>query len=177
MPLYFAYGSNMDLAAMASRCPASRPIGRARLPRHRPVVMREGYASIARDPRRDVHGLLWELALADVPALDRYEDVAGGLYVKRQISVLTKAGPRRALCYLGSNAGPGTPRPGYLEGVLEAGRAAGLPPAYLAELAALGRPVRPDRPSAAAAPPVRHLRPSPLEPRADYASPAWRWEP
>jgi hypothetical protein len=35
VPLYFAYGSNMDRAAMARRCPASRVIGLGRLNRHR----------------------------------------------------------------------------------------------------------------------------------------------
>ncbi|HEY6732614.1 MAG TPA: gamma-glutamylcyclotransferase, partial [Roseiarcus sp.] len=27
MPLYFAYGSNMDVAAMARRCPRSKALG------------------------------------------------------------------------------------------------------------------------------------------------------
>ena len=45
MPLCFAYGSNMDRAAMAVRCPASTPLGTARLARHRFIVTREGYAS------------------------------------------------------------------------------------------------------------------------------------
>ena len=27
MPLYFAYGANMDVAAMAQRCPNSKPLG------------------------------------------------------------------------------------------------------------------------------------------------------
>ena len=79
MPLCFAYGSNMDRDAMAARCPASRPIGLARLARHRPAMMREGYLTVTRDPRRDVHGLLWDVALADMAALDRYEGVSGGL--------------------------------------------------------------------------------------------------
>ncbi|RYE82539.1 MAG: gamma-glutamylcyclotransferase, partial [Hyphomicrobiales bacterium] len=35
MPLYFAYGANMDIAAMRERCPRSTPLGLARLPRHR----------------------------------------------------------------------------------------------------------------------------------------------
>jgi gamma-glutamylcyclotransferase (GGCT)/AIG2-like uncharacterized protein YtfP len=87
-----------------------------RLVRHRFVIMREGYASLVRDPRRSVWGTVWELALADMPALDRYEGVAGGLYVKVQQPVVTGAGPRRALVYVGRNAGPGQPRPGYLEG-------------------------------------------------------------
>ncbi|WP_407519863.1 gamma-glutamylcyclotransferase family protein [Methylobacterium oryzisoli] len=138
MPLYFAYGSNMDRAAMARRCPASRACGIGRLHRHRFVIMREGYASVVRDPAATVWGLVWDLALSDVPALDRYEGVAGGLYVKAQQPVVTPEGVRRALVYLGRSQG-GTPRPGYLQGVIAAGREAGLPEAYLRGLSGLLR--------------------------------------
>lgn len=134
MPLYFAYGSNMDRAQMAARCPASRVRGVARLARHRFVIMREGYASVARDPRRIVWGLLWDLALADVSALDRYEGVAGGLYTKVHQPVLTGEGARRALVYIGRESGTGLPRPGYLEAVVAAARAAGLPESYVGDI-------------------------------------------
>ncbi len=134
MPLYFAYGANMDAAAMALRCPASRLVGQARLRRHRFIVMRAGYASVVRDPARTVWGVLWDLALADVPALDRYEGVAGGLYLKTTQPVTTETGVRRALIYLGGSTVPGLPRPDYLEAVLAAARAAQLPDAYLREL-------------------------------------------
>ncbi|HEX8166100.1 MAG TPA: gamma-glutamylcyclotransferase family protein [Beijerinckiaceae bacterium] len=137
MPLYFAYGSNMDLAAMRARCPASRPVGIARLPRHRLVIVREGYASVVRDPRRTVFGVLWDLALADVPALDRYEAVASRLYVKTSQPVLTDRGPKRALIYVATGAAGGPARPGYVEAVIAAAGEAGLPAAYLKELAAL----------------------------------------
>ncbi len=137
MPLYFAYGSNMDRAAMAERCPQSRPLGVARLARHRIVIAREGYASVVRDPRRSVWGFLWDLALADMPALDRYESVASRLYVKMNQPVITDHGPRRALVYVARTAGLGWPRPGYLESVVAAAAAAGLPDPYLAELRAL----------------------------------------
>ena len=56
MPLYFAYGSNMDRAAMVVRCPASTSLGPARLARHRPIVTAHGYAPVVRDPRRTVWG-------------------------------------------------------------------------------------------------------------------------
>jgi gamma-glutamylcyclotransferase (GGCT)/AIG2-like uncharacterized protein YtfP len=138
VPLYFAYGSNMDRAAMARRCPASTVRGVGRLYRHRFVIMREGYASVVRDPAATVWGLVWDLALSDVPALDRYEGVAGGLYVKAQQPVATPEGVRRALVYLGRSQG-GTPRPGYLQGVIAAGREAGLPEAYLRGLSGLLR--------------------------------------
>jgi hypothetical protein len=127
LPLYFAYGSNMDPAAMAARCPRSRALGPARLMRHRLAVMREGWLTVVRDPAARVHGVLWDLALADVAALDRYEGVAEGLYVKAVQPVATPTGPKRALIYLGTDAGPGRPRPEYMRAILAAARAAQMP--------------------------------------------------
>ena len=135
--LYFAYGSNMDAAAMRVRCPRSRPVGLARLMRHRFYLMgRTGYASVRRDPRATVHGVLFDLALADVPALDRYEDVGHGLYTKaQQPVVLGEGASRRALLYYGADESEGgTPPVGYMEGVVAAARAAALPPAYVSGL-------------------------------------------
>ena len=134
MPLYFAYGANMDAAAMARRCPDSRLVGRGRLNRHRFVIMKEGYASVVRAPGATVWGVLWDLSLADVPALDRYEGVAGGLYVKAYQPIATEGGLKRALIYLGRSTAPGAPRPSYLESVLAAAQAAQLPGPYLQEL-------------------------------------------
>jgi len=151
MPLCFAYGSNMDLAAMRARCPASRPLGAARLLRHRFFVTADGYASVARHPQGVVWGLLWEVALSDMPALDRYESVATGLYAKTVQPVVTAAGPRRAILYVARAARPGPPRPGYMESVLEAAAAAGLPAEYRHELAAWA----PTAPADAPAPSVR----------------------
>jgi len=134
MPLYFAYGSNMDRAAMLQRCPASKPVGIARLMRHRFIIFDEGYASVIRDPQRTVWGMVWDLALADVPALDRYESLSTGLYAKVVQPVVTEQGPRRAMIYIGRSERHGTPRPGYMEGVIEAARQAGLPEDYIRSL-------------------------------------------
>jgi hypothetical protein len=136
MPLTFAYGANMDVAAMGLRCPRSRPLGIARLMRHRLVVMREGWLSVARDAHSAVHGVLWDVALADVAALDRYEGVGGGLYAKVLQAVVADGGARRALVYFGANAGPGLARAEYLEAVIAAARYWNLPTAALEELVA-----------------------------------------
>ena len=127
MPLYFAYGANMDRAQMAARCPRSAPLGLARLMRHRLGIMREGWLTVIRDPRAQVHGVLWNLALADVPALDRFEGVGARLYVKAVQPVVAEGGPKRALIYLGTNAGPGKPRADYLAAILAAAHATPLP--------------------------------------------------
>ena len=136
MPLYFAYGSNMDRAAMLARCPHSRPLGPARLMRHRFFVCADGYASIGPDPRRVVWGLLWDLALKDVPALDRYESIATGLYTKAVRPVLTAAGPRRAMLYVARSTTAGAPKPDYMEAIVAAAAEADLPEAYRREIGA-----------------------------------------
>jgi gamma-glutamylcyclotransferase (GGCT)/AIG2-like uncharacterized protein YtfP len=137
MPLYFAYGANMDVAAMAKRCPSSKPVGLARLARHRWIISTDGYANVVRDPRRVVHGVLWELALSDMPVLDRFEDVPR-LYRKVNQPVISTSGIRRALVYVGRAIDTGRPRPGYLDDILRAAESAGLPTAYLAEMRKFG---------------------------------------
>jgi Gamma-glutamyl cyclotransferase, AIG2-like len=137
MPLYFAYGSNMSVQAMARRCPRSKPIGVARLERHRLAVMREGWLTAARDPRSAVHGVLWDLALSDVPALDRYEGLAQKLYGKIAQPVVALGGAKRALVYFGANSGPGIPRAGYIADIVAAARAWPLPAQGIVALEAI----------------------------------------
>ncbi len=141
MPLYFAYGANLDVAAMAQRCPRSRVLGLARLARHRVALMKEGYATVVRDPSATVHGLLFDLAFADVPALDRYEEVGSGLYQKVTQPVLrAQGGSARALVYVGrgGEARDAMPSPGYLEAVIAAAENVGLPADHIAYLRSLG---------------------------------------
>jgi Gamma-glutamyl cyclotransferase, AIG2-like len=136
MPLFFAYGANMDVGAMARRCPRSKPLGVARLMRHRLVAMREGWLNVTRDAHASVHGVLWDVALADVAALDRYEGLGEGLYAKALQGVVGKGGAKRALVYFGANNGPGIVQADYLEVVIGAARHWDLPPAALAALRA-----------------------------------------
>jgi hypothetical protein len=134
MPLYFSYGANMDRAAMSVRCPRSTPLGPAVLARHRLAVMREGWLTAARDPHARLHGVLWDLALPDVPALDRFEGVGEGLYVKAVQPVIAAGGAKRALVYFGANAGPGRARPAYLKDIVASARAWELPREAIAAL-------------------------------------------
>src|ERR1700749_4921078 len=127
MPLYFAYGSNMDVGAMARRCPRSKALGLARLERHRLGGVGEGWRAPGWDPSSAVHGVLWDLALSDVAALDRYEGIPQGLYTKLMQAVITERAPKRAIVYFGANEGPGAARPAYVAEVLAAGRSWPLP--------------------------------------------------
>ncbi len=181
MPLCFSYGANMDAAAMAERCPGAKALGVARLPRHRFVITRDGYASVLRDPRAVVHGVLWDLTLAHVRTLDRFEEVDRGLYVKITQPVIAEGGPKRALVYLATAAETGAPRPGYLESVLASAEEWGLPAAYRAEMARFLAGKR--HPGAfdpgPGAPTVRPRaeRPTGGVGSALRASQAWSWKP
>ncbi len=172
MPLYFAYGSNMDVAAMAQRCPRSASLGPALLHRHRLVIMSEGYASVVRDPRHRVYGLLWDVALADVRALDAYESVATGLYRKalQPVKRLGGSGLRplqQALVYLGRGDGGGVARPGYLENVLACAEQLEFPAAYLAHIRTLGQVQRRGTPATGGVPSVEKMQRKPLAAQRD----------
>ncbi len=140
MPLHFAYGSNMDAAAMARRCGKARALGRAFLPRHRFALMPDGFATIVRDPAATVAGVLWDLSFSDLAALDRYEGVAQGAYVKISSPVLREgAAPVRALVYVGAPERSAGPAPAdYMAKIVAAARAQGLSGEYVDFLRRIG---------------------------------------
>ncbi|RDJ27560.1 gamma-glutamylcyclotransferase [Bosea caraganae] len=173
MPLYFAYGLNMDVAGMAKRCPNSRALGLARLPRHRFIVTTDGYASVIRDPRDAVHGVLWDCALSDIRTLDKFEDIASGLYVKINQPVIVAGGAKRALVYVGRSATIGKAQPGYMETVIASAKHWALPDAYVAAMTRfLSKPIQ-NLNSAAATIEPANLQPGPVagvRPRAAVPS-------
>lgn len=101
--------------------------------------MREGWLTAVRDSRSTVHGALWDLALSDVAALDRYEGVGRGLYAKRIQPVVTERAPKRAIVYFGANAGPGAARPAYMAEVLAAATSWSLPAEGVEALEAIAK--------------------------------------
>jgi hypothetical protein len=133
--LYFAYGSNMDLAQMATRCPGARVVEGAVLEGRRFIIAARGYANVVPASGEAVFGLLWDLPPADEASLDRYEGVRPGFYRKDECEVLTTGGRNvGALLYLAAETGTGEPRPGYLEAIVAAARHHGLPADYVAQL-------------------------------------------
>jgi hypothetical protein len=177
MTLHFAYGSNMCRIHMRARCPDARAIGTMTLPGWRFIISPDGFASLVRQPGGRVHGVLWRLSTRDVAAINAYENVQSGLYVRRRLPVrlefrharpcaghprLSSRGdkdvdgrdkpghdgedgstqwdyalkfPATALVYIARRRGIGTPRPGYVDQVVEAARDWKLPQSYIHSLA------------------------------------------
>jgi hypothetical protein len=81
-----------------------------------------------------VHGLLWRLTARDRITLDRWENIAAGLYRAQMLPVVAGSKRQRALVYLARARPRGVPRPGYMEIVLRAARECELPADYVASL-------------------------------------------
>lgn len=106
MPLYFAFGSNMDAAQMRARCPGAAALGRATLANHRLVFRGPsqkrggGVLSVDEAVGPHVEGVLYELSEADLSALDRFEG-APAWYKREEREVCQEAreGSVSALIY------------------------------------------------------------------------------
>ena len=131
MTLYFAYGSNMNRAAMARRCPGARAVGPAELAGHKFFVGIDGWGSVKPSAGDTVHGVLWRLTARDVAALHAYELLHQGLYDVRHLPVRSGGKRVRAMIYLLRRRAPGKPKPGYVEMIAASARAWELPERYV----------------------------------------------
>jgi hypothetical protein len=134
MTLHFAYGSNMSRALMRARCPTAAALGTATLQYWRFIIGVEGHGSIAPQPGGIVHGVLWRLGPRDLTALNAYECIDCGLYMRRILPVRRGAGLLPALVYVLRRPGEGRPRPAYIHLVAAAAREWDLPEPYIETL-------------------------------------------
>ena len=84
---YFAFGSNMQLAQMADRCPGSKVFAKGILPGYRWHINERGVANIVATATQDgndsvVQGILFTVTPKDVKTLDKKEGIAKGYYEK-----------------------------------------------------------------------------------------------
>ena len=120
---------------MSGRCPGAEALGTATLFGWRFIINPEGFGSIALRPGGRVHGVLWWLSARDLAAINAYESVSTGFYLRRQLAV--RMGPRQAtaLVYITRQGGEGRPRPSYIDLVVQAARDWDLPERYIRSLA------------------------------------------
>jgi cation transport regulator ChaC len=134
MTLHFAYGSNMSRAAMKRRCPSAVALGPAILDGWRFVIGIGGHGSIEPESGSVVHGVLWRLASRDLAAINAYEGVDTGVYLRRTLPVRHGRHLQPALVYIVRRPGHGTPRPAYIRMIVEAAQAWKLPQSHVRSL-------------------------------------------
>jgi len=130
---YFAYGSNMWLAQMNSRCPGHSRIGPGILSGYRWLINIHGYATLAVAASEAVHGVVYTLTDRDERNLDAYEEVGSGLYQKQDCKVMMAEQELSCLVYIDPVSDEGTPDAAYIARINYGLRDAGLPESYVAK--------------------------------------------
>jgi hypothetical protein len=123
--LYFAYGSNLNKAAMARRCPAAVALGDFFLPDARLVF--RGVADCINEPGASCPGGVWQITDQCERALDRYEGVASGFYSKVYIPIDGVPGEDSLMYYVMNSTGIMPPTVGYLDTIKAGYRDFNLP--------------------------------------------------
>lgn len=91
-PLYFAYGSNLNIEQMAQRCPNARPLSVVNLKGYALTFCHSGVATIVPSKETDsVPGVIWRITDNCETSLDQYEGYPH-LYDKNQVIVHDKNG-------------------------------------------------------------------------------------
>jgi hypothetical protein len=138
--LYAAYGSNMDPAQMAARCPHSPQRGSGWLEGWRLAFGGEdigwegAMATVVEEPGRRVFVVLYELSAADEASLDRWDGASLDYFRKLKVRVATLDGETLAWLYVVNAYEGGLPAARHLGIIADAADAAGAPGEYVKAL-------------------------------------------
>ncbi len=115
--LYIAYGSNLNLAQMASRCPSAKVYAKGILNNWKLVYRgskTNAHATIMRKQKSIIPVLIWEIEKSDEIRLDIYEGYPH-YYFKKNIMVYVEGKRRKAMVYImNENQNPGIPSEHYI---------------------------------------------------------------
>jgi len=140
VPLYAAYGSNMDPAQMMERAPHSPMAGTGWLVGWRLTFGAEdltwegSLATIVEDPDSQVFVVFYDMMPEDEERLDGWEGSDLGLHKKIRLRVQTLEGSVLAWLYVLDAYEGGLPSARYLGVVADAAEAAGAPADYVGDL-------------------------------------------
>ncbi|MGH3913518.1 MAG: gamma-glutamylcyclotransferase [Pseudonocardiaceae bacterium] len=140
MPLYAAYGSNMDPAQMMQRAPHSPMANTGWLIGWRLTFGGEdlgwegALATIVEDPLSQVFVVIYDVTPEDEKLLDIWEGGELALHKKLRLRVHTLEGPVLAWLYVLDAYEGGLPSARYLGVMSDAAEAAGAPEDYVTEL-------------------------------------------
>jgi gamma-glutamylcyclotransferase (GGCT)/AIG2-like uncharacterized protein YtfP len=140
--MYAAYGSNMDPAQMARRCPHSPRQGTGWLQNWRltfggaDLGWEGALATVVEDEGHQVFVVLYELSEADEAALDQWDGATLDYYRKAKVRVVTLEGEVLAWLYVLNDYEGGLPSARHLGILADAAEAAGAPSDYVADLRA-----------------------------------------
>jgi gamma-glutamylcyclotransferase len=151
--IYFAYGSNMSTCRLRARTPSARVLSTARLHQHSLVFHKESldgsskcHIEHTQNPDDIVHGVIYQLQLAEKPGLDKVEGLGKG-YDEKQVPVIVPSGHEIIACtYYATHINRSLkPYHWYKEHVLRGAREHGLPDSYIENIESVISVADPDQ--------------------------------
>jgi len=133
----------MDPVQMRERAPDARALGAARLDGWRLTFTSDvpgqggGVPHIELAPGDAVWGVLWDCTSSDLEALDDYEGVDAGAYVRERTTVFHDGNHVEALVYMAVPRGYRAPSKSFVAGLVRGAEAHGLPETYVEHLRGL----------------------------------------
>ena len=141
MPIYAAYGSNMDPEQMLERCPHSPMAGTGWLTGWRltfggsDIGWEGALATVVEDPGEKVFVVLYDVNAEDERRLDRWEGSELGIHRKIRIRVdRSDGGTELAWLYVLDAYEGGLPSARYIGVMADAAEKAGAPEKYVHDL-------------------------------------------
>lgn len=140
MPIYAAYGSNLDPAQMSMRAPRSPARGSGWLVGWRltfggeDLTWEGALATVVEDVAEQVFVMLYDVPEWDERAMDAWEGTDLGVYTKVRVRVDTLDGQVLAWLYVLDDYEGGLPSARYLGIIADAAEAAGAPADYVSAL-------------------------------------------
>jgi gamma-glutamylcyclotransferase (GGCT)/AIG2-like uncharacterized protein YtfP len=126
MTLYFAYGSNLNLAQMKRRCPMAQPIGSYTL--HDSRLVFRSVADCIYEKDSVCHGSVYKITPQCERTLDGFEGVGAGTYRKEYIPLIEPFdGDHEMLVYVMNSEGIYPPSQEYLDRIIQGYRDFELP--------------------------------------------------
>jgi hypothetical protein len=140
VPLYAAYGTNLDPARMVERCPHSPLSTTGWLIGWRLTFGGEdlgwdgALSTIVEDPLEQVFVAVYDVTREDEQDLDSWEAADSGLYRKTKVRVATLTGEQLVWTYVLDAYEGGLPSASYLGVLADAAESADAPADYVAAL-------------------------------------------
>jgi gamma-glutamylcyclotransferase (GGCT)/AIG2-like uncharacterized protein YtfP len=138
--LYAAYGSNMDPAQMAERCPHSPQQGSGWLEGWRlafggeDIGWQGAMATVVEESGQRVFVVLYEVSATDEESLDKWDGASLDYYRKVKVRVATLDGDALAWLYVLNAYEGGLPAARHLGIIADAAETAGAPDDYVQAL-------------------------------------------
>lgn len=132
---YFAYGSNMDLEQMKTRCPSGyNLLGLGLLKGWKFFINSRGVANITQRENSKVYGLLFEISESCLESLDSCEGYPD-TYDRQKLTILLGDKEIKAWIYIDGNfTRLGKPKLNYLERIVETAEKFEFPEDYIKHL-------------------------------------------